>query len=67
VSLDKRQEMGEGFMEVIFSFWREVSVGHLQTYVNELRYNTRKFTTSSRFDYVLSNMVCRLTYKALTA
>lgn len=45
-----------------------VSVEHLQSYVNEfaLRYNTRKFTTSSRFDYVLSNMTCRLTYKELT-
>jgi transposase-like protein len=44
-----------------------VSVEHLQAYVNEfaLRYNTRKFGTSSRFDYVLSNMVCRLTYKEL--
>jgi transposase-like protein len=44
-----------------------VSVPHLQSYVNEyaLRYNTRKFSTSSRFDYVLSNMTCRLTYKEL--
>ena len=44
-----------------------VSVEHLQAYVGEyaLRYNTRKFSTSSRFDYVLSNMVCRLTYKEL--
>jgi len=44
-----------------------VSVQHLQAYVNEfsLRYNTRTFTTSSRFDYVLTNMVGRLTYKDL--
>ncbi|MCC8426295.1 IS1595 family transposase [Mucilaginibacter sp. UR6-11] len=44
-----------------------VSREHLQAYVNEyaLRYNTRTFTTSSRFDYVLSNMTCRLTYKEL--
>jgi transposase-like protein len=45
-----------------------VSREHLQSYVNEyaLRYNTRTFTTSSRFDYILSNMTCRLTYKELT-
>jgi transposase-like protein len=45
-----------------------VSKEHLQSYVNEyaLRYNTRTFTTSSRFDYILSNMTCRLTYKELT-
>lgn len=44
-----------------------VSVPHLQSYVNEytLRYNTRKFTTSNRFDLVLTNMVGRLTYKEL--
>jgi len=45
-----------------------VSMEHLQSYANEyaLRYNTRKFSTSSRFDYILSNMTCRLTYKELT-
>jgi transposase-like protein len=45
-----------------------VSREHLQAYVNEfaLRYNTRKFTTSSRFDYILTNMTCRLTYNDLT-
>jgi transposase-like protein len=44
-----------------------VSVPHLQSYVNEyaLRYNTRTFSTSSRFDYILSNVTCRLTYKEL--
>ncbi|MDB4925797.1 IS1595 family transposase [Mucilaginibacter sp.] len=45
-----------------------VSVTHLQAYVNEytLRYNTRKFTTSGRFDLVLANVAGRLTYKELT-
>ena len=44
-----------------------VSKEHLQAYVNEytLRFNTRKFTTSGRFDLVLSNVVGRLTYKEL--
>jgi hypothetical protein len=44
-----------------------VSRDHLQSYVNEftLRYNTRTFSTSTRFDYVLNNMVGRLTYKDL--
>jgi len=52
----------------IHGIYHWVSVQHLQSYANEyaLRFNTRKFTTSSRFDYVLSNMTCRLTYKALT-
>jgi transposase-like protein len=45
-----------------------VSKEHLQSYVDEfaLRYNTRKFTTSGRFDLVLSNVAGRLTYKELT-
>jgi hypothetical protein len=45
-----------------------VSVPHLQSYIDEytLRFNTRTFSTSSRFDYILSNMTCRLTYKELT-
>lgn len=45
-----------------------VSKEHLQSYVNEytLRYNTRKWTTSGRFDLVLSNVAGRLTYKELT-
>lgn len=44
-----------------------VSKEHLQAYVFEyaLRFNTRNFSTSSRFDYILSNMTCRLTYKQL--
>lgn len=44
-----------------------VSKEHLQAYVNEftLRYNTRAFTTSNRFNLVLTNMVGRLTYKDL--
>jgi transposase-like protein len=44
-----------------------VSTEHLQSYVTEyaLRYNTRKMTTSGRFDLVLSNVAGRLTYKAL--
>lgn len=45
-----------------------VSREHLQSYVTEfaLRYNTRKMTTSGRFDLVLSNVAGRLTYKELT-
>jgi len=44
-----------------------VSREHLQGYVSEyvLRYNTRKFTTSGRFDLVLANATGRLTYKEL--
>jgi len=44
-----------------------VSVKHLQSYADEfsLRYNSRKMTTSNRFNLVLANMVGRLTYKEL--
>ena len=44
-----------------------VSVKHLQRYVNEysLRYNTRKSSTSSRFNTLLENMEGRLQYKSL--
>ncbi len=44
-----------------------VSTEHLPAYVNEfsLRFNTRKMTTSGRFDLILANVVGRLTYKEL--
>ena len=44
-----------------------VSAEHLQSYVNEetLRYNTRSFSTSHRFDLILANVAGRLTYKEL--
>jgi transposase-like protein len=44
-----------------------VSVGHLQSYVDEFsyRFNTRNYTTSQRFNVVLENMAGRLTYKEL--
>ncbi|MDR6804615.1 transposase-like protein [Dyadobacter sp. BE34] len=46
-----------------------VSVGHLQSYVDEFsyRFNTRNYTTSQRFNVALENMTGRLTYKELTA
>ncbi len=46
-----------------------VSKDHLQSYVTEftLRFNTRNFTTSDRFDMILSNVTDkRLTYNQLT-
>ena len=44
-----------------------ISPIHLQRYVNEfsLRFNTRNYSTSARFDLVLSNSEGRLTYKKL--
>lgn len=43
------------------------STKHLQQYVSEftLRYNTRKSSTSDRFNLVLANIDGRLTYKSL--
>lgn len=44
-----------------------VSVPHLQSYVTEysLRYNTRKSTTSERFNLILANVAGRLKYNQL--
>ena len=44
-----------------------VSKDHLQKYVNEftLRFNTKDYCTSNRFDLILSNSNGRLTYKTL--
>lgn len=43
------------------------SIKHLAAYTNEvaMRYNTRKISVNSRFDFVLTNMENRLTYKLL--
>ncbi|SDS84178.1 ISXO2-like transposase domain-containing protein [Mucilaginibacter mallensis] len=51
----------------IDSQYHWVSKHHLQSYVNEfvLRFNTRKKGTAERFDYILSNIVGRLTYDDL--
>ena len=40
---------------------------HLQKYVDEFvfRYNTRQISTQNRFNYLLSNLENRLTYKEL--
>ncbi len=45
-----------------------VSVPHLQSYVNEYsyRFNTRKQSTSERFNLILRNVNGRLDYKTLT-
>ena len=46
-----------------------VSVEHLDSYVQEftLRFNSRKFSTSGRFNMILQNVTGRLTYKTLIA
>lgn len=51
----------------IDSQYHWVSKHHLQSYVDEmvLRFNTRNNSTSQRFNYVLGNIVKRLTYTKL--
>lgn len=51
----------------ITGIYHQISVKHTNAYAQEftLRHNTRKLPTSTRFDLVLTNMVCRLTYKQL--
>lgn len=53
----------------IDGIYHQVSSQHLQAYVDEftLRFNTRKFTTQSRFDLILADVAGkRLTYQELT-
>lgn len=52
----------------IYGIYHHVSPEHLQKYVDEftLRYNTRTFETSNRFDVILANVSGKkLTYKKL--
>jgi hypothetical protein len=55
------------FKRGIIGIYHQVSPKHTHAYAQEftLRYNTRTFSTSSRFDYVLSNVVGKLSYKEL--
>ena len=61
----------EGFWAIlkrgIMGIYHSMSRKHLQRYVDEFvfRYNTRGFSESYRFDYVLNNINNRLTYKEL--
>lgn len=57
------------FKRGIIGIYHYASEKHLQSYLDEfaLRYNSRKFKDSNRFNLVLSNMVGRLTYKDLIA
>jgi transposase-like protein len=55
------------FKRGIVGIYHQISPKHTNAYAQEftLRHNTRKYSTSSRFDYILMNMGVRLTYKAL--
>jgi transposase-like protein len=53
----------------IDGIYHQISKEHLQAYIDEfvLRFNTRKFQTQNRFDFILSAVAGkRLTYKNLT-
>lgn len=55
------------FKRGIFGIYHHVSVKHLQPYVDEygFRYNFRKMEEGERVDYMLSQVIGRLTYKNL--
>lgn len=57
------------FKRTICGTYHQISPKHTNEYAQEcaLRYNTRKMPTSTRFDFILENMIGRLTYKTLTA
>lgn len=63
----------EGFWSLfkrgVHGIYHQISFKHLQRYTHEfvLRYNTRKLNECSRFNFILENMVGRLTYKDLIA
>jgi hypothetical protein len=63
----------EGFFShlkrTLIGTYHFASKKHLQAYVTEvvMRFNTRKISTNSRFDFSLTNMENRLTYKMLIA
>ena len=52
---------------MIVGTYYKMSKKHLQSYIDEFvfRFNTRKFTASQRFNLLLGNLKCRLTYKEL--
>lgn len=52
---------------MIMGTYYRLSKKHMQSYVDEFvfRFNTRKDTISQRFNLLLQNMECRLTYKEL--
>lgn len=62
----------EGFWSLlkrgVIGIYHSVSEKHLQNYIDEFvfRYNTRSLTESNRFDLMLNNIACPLSYKQLT-
>ena len=52
---------------MIMGTYYRLSKKHMQSYVDEFvfRFNTRKDTIAQRFNLLLQNMECRLTYKEL--
>lgn len=57
------------FKRGIVGIYHQISPKHTNSYAQEfaLRHNTRELSTSTRFDLILESMICRLTYKTLTA
>lgn len=57
------------FKRSIHGIYHQISRKHTNRYAQEMtmRYNTRNRSINSRFDFILTNMENRLTYKALIA
>lgn len=68
---EKHTNTVEGFFShlkrMIIGTYHQVNRKHLQSYCDEItcRFNTRKISINQRFDFILTNMENRLTYKTL--
>lgn len=57
------------FKRGIIGLYHQISPKHTDAYAKEftMRHNTRKVSINQRFDFILTNMECRLTYKSLVS
>ncbi len=67
INTNKIENAWTHLKRMIVGTYYKMSKRHLQSYIDEFvfRFNTRNETTSQRFNMLLSNLECRLTYKEL--
>jgi transposase-like protein len=67
INTNKIENAWTHLKRMIVGTYYKMSKRHLQSYIDEFvfRFNTRNETTSQRFNMLLSNLECRLTYREL--